>query len=86
MFAVGGDPRATSSWTRGAVYALPRDGFRREWGNEWVNPRPVRPELCVPVGPDDFPLRETVIGLSGPDEFRRVGRHLRAAKRERASG
>ena len=86
MFAIGGDPTASSSWTGGAVYALPRDGFRREWGNEWVNAGPVHPELCVPVDPADFPLRDTVIGLSGSEEFRRVGHHLRAAKRERASG
>jgi hypothetical protein len=85
MFAIGGDPTVSASWTEGAVYALPRDGFRREWGHEWVNARSGRPELCVPVSPDDFPLRDSVIGLSGPDEFRRVRDHLRAAKRERAS-
>ncbi|MBM2821528.1 MAG: hypothetical protein HW413_274 [Thermoleophilia bacterium] len=85
MFAIGGDPAESTSWTEGAVYALPRDGFRREWGHEWVNARPVRPELCVPVSPDDFPLRDSVIGLSGPGEFRRVRDHLRAAKREQVS-
>lgn len=85
MFAIGGDPASPSSWTRGAVYVLPRAGFRREWGHEWVTARPVRPLLRVLVGPEDFPLRDTVVGLSTPDEFRRVNRHLRAAKRERAS-
>jgi len=85
MFAIGGDPASPTSWTRGVVYALPRDGFRREWGHEWVTARPVRPLLRVLVGPEDFPLRDTVVGLSTPDEFRRVNRHLRAAKRERAS-
>ena len=85
MFAIGGDPAAPDTWTQGAVYALPRAGFRREWGHEWVNPEPVRPVLRVPVGPEDFPLRDAVIGLSTPDEFRRVNHHLRAAKRERAS-
>ena len=80
MFAIGGDPAASTSWTRGAVYAVPRSGFRSEWGHEWVSPRAVRLVLRVPVGPDDFPLR---IGLSGPDEFRRVSHHLRAAKRKR---
>ena len=85
MFAIGGDPASPSSWTRGAVYVLPRAGFRREWGHEWVTARPVRPLLRVLVGPEDFPLRDTVVGLSTPDEFRRDNRHLRAAKRERAS-
>ena len=83
MFAIGGDPAASSSWTEGAVYALSRTGFRREWGHEWVNPEPVRPELRVPVRPEDFPLRDAVIGLSTPEEFRRVSHHLRAAKRAR---
>ena len=83
MFAIGGDPSAPTSWTRGAVYAVPRSGFRREWGHEWVRPSAVRPLLRVTVGPEDFPLRDAVIGLSGPDEFRRVSHHLREAKRER---
>lgn len=85
MFAIGGDPGAPESWTDGVVYALPRTGFRREWGREWVSPAPVRPVLRVPVRPEDFPLRDAVVGLSGPDEFRRVAHHLRRAKRERAS-
>jgi hypothetical protein len=85
MFAIGGDADAPETWTRGTVYALPRAGFRREWGNEWVSAEPARPVLRVPVGPDDFPLRHAVVGLSGPDEFRRVSHHLRAAKRDRAS-
>lgn len=83
MFAIGGDPAASTSWRRGAVYAVARTGFRREWGHEWVNPSAVRPLLSVLVGPEDFPLRESVIGLSGQDEFRRVTHHLRAAKRAR---
>jgi hypothetical protein len=86
MFALGGDPSASTSWTRGAVYALPRAGFRREWGHEWVSARPVRPELRVPVGPEDLPLRQAVIGLSTPEEFRRVSHHLRAAKRATTAG
>jgi hypothetical protein len=85
MFAIGGDPAASTSWTRGAVYAVPRSGFRREWGHEWVSPRAVRPLLRVLVRPQDFPLREAVIGLSGRDELRRVSHHLRAAKRKRAA-
>jgi hypothetical protein len=84
MFAVQADPTASSSWTRGAVYALPRAGFRREWGNEWVSREPARPLLRVPVGPEDFPLRHAVLGLSSEGEFRRVIPLLRAAKRERA--
>jgi hypothetical protein len=85
MFAMGADPNLPTSWTQGVVYALPRTGFRREWGHEWVNPEPVRPVLRIPVGPEDFPLRDAVVGLSSPEEFRRVSHHLRAAKRERAS-
>jgi hypothetical protein len=84
MFAIGGDPTAAASWTRGTVYALPRAGFRREWGHEWVNARPVRPLLRVPVVPEDFPLRDHVLGLSTPEEFRRIVPLLRAGKRERA--
>jgi hypothetical protein len=85
MFAIGGDVAASTSWTRGTVYVLPRAGFRREWGHEWVSSKAVRPLLRIPVGPDDFPLRDTVIGLSSPEEFRRVSHHLRTAKRERAA-
>jgi hypothetical protein len=66
MFAIGADSAAAASWTRGAVYALPRAGFRREWGHEWVRAEPVRPLLRVPVGPEDFPLHESVIGSQRP--------------------
>lgn len=84
-FAIEGDPASPASWTRGMMYALPRTGFRREWENEWVSPGAVRPTLRVPVEPDDFPLHEVVVGLSGPEEFRRVIHHLRAAKRARSA-
>lgn len=84
MFAIGGDPAAHGSWTQGTIYVLPRAGFQREWGHEWVHPGTVRPLLRVPVGPEDFPLRDSVVGLAGPEEFRRVTHHLRAAKRRRA--
>lgn len=60
MFALGGDPGSSTSWTQGVIYALPRGGFRREWGQEWVSGKPVRPLLRVPVGPQDFPLRHAV--------------------------
>src|SRR6266536_3175297 len=83
MFALGGDPEAATSWTRGAGYALPRDGFRHEWGQEWVSGEPARPLLGVPVGPEDFPLRASTVGAT-PAEFRRIIPHLRHAKRERA--
>jgi hypothetical protein len=58
------DPTAPETWTRGAVYAVPRAGFRREWGNEWVSAAPVRPILRVLVGPEHFPLRDAVRGRS----------------------
>jgi hypothetical protein len=81
VFAIAGDPASPLTWAHGTMYALPRESFRHEWGNEWVSARPVRPVLRIPVQPEDFPLREAVVGLSGPEEFRHVLRHLRAAKR-----
>jgi hypothetical protein len=83
LFAIGGDPKAADSWTRGTVYALPRDGFRREWGREWVRGEAVEPVLRVSVGPEDFPLRDAVI--EAPPEFRQLGAAFRAAKRARAA-
>ena len=82
VLAIAGDPGAADTWTDGVVYVLPQKGFRREWGNEWVNPDPVHPLMRVPVRPDDFPLRDAVVGLT---ELRRVGRQLRAAKRARTN-
>lgn len=83
VFAVYGDPAAPSTFTDGVVYALPRAGFRREWGNEWVHPDPVRPQLRIHVQPDDFPLLHTVVGLAMPTGVRDVIRRLRAGKRGR---
>jgi hypothetical protein len=83
LFAIGGDPASADSWRPGVVHALPRDGFRREWGREWVRGEAVEPVLRVPVGPEDFPLLETVI--EAPPDFRGVGKSLRAAKRRRAA-
>jgi hypothetical protein len=81
-FATASDPADASSWTHGAVYAVPRDGFRREWGREWVKADAVRPVLRVLVRPEDFPLREVVVQAT-PEQFRRIFRHLRAARRAR---
>lgn len=62
MFRVfGADPGLETTWTNGAVYAVARDGFRREWGNEWLRGAEVTPVLRVLVGPDDFPLRHVVV-------------------------
>ncbi len=83
-FATASDPADPASWSEGAVYALPRAGFRREWGREWVSGQPVRPLLRVLVGPDDFPLRHAVVATT-PEQFRRLFSHLRAEKRERAA-
>ena len=80
VFAIGEDPAATSSWTRGAVYALPRAGFRREWGREWVSSSAVRPVLRVLVRPEDFPLRESVVAMSRGEGFRSFRRRLQAAR------
>lgn len=83
-FATGSDPADPASWTRGAVYALPRSGFDREWGRELVSGQAVRPLLRILVGPEDFPLRHAVVAAT-PEQFRRIFAHLRAAKRERAA-
>jgi hypothetical protein len=56
----GADPHEETTWTNGAVYALPRDGFRLEWGNEWLRSTEVRPALRVLVRPGDFPFRDIV--------------------------
>lgn len=64
------DPAVTdgrSLLAPGFVYVLPPEGFEPmppyEWPGlgwvrepHWVNPHPVRPLLCVPVAPGDFPL------------------------------
>jgi hypothetical protein len=84
MFAIVADPAADETWTPGVVYALPRDGFRREWGNEWMSERRVQPALRIPVKPEDFPLRESVVGLADTGELRRVLRHLRASRKARS--
>lgn len=78
--AVYGDPAAPATWTDGVVYALPRTGFRREWGNEWVSSAPVQPRLRIPVQPTDYPLRHTVVGLAPSLGVRGVIRRLRAAR------
>jgi hypothetical protein len=56
----GADPSEETTWTHGAVYAVVRDGFRREWGNEWLATNDVRPVLRVLVRPSDFPLHHAV--------------------------
>jgi hypothetical protein len=56
----GADPDNETTWTQGAVYAMPRNGFRREWGNEWLRSTDVTPVLRVLVRPSDFPLRHVV--------------------------
>lgn len=56
------DPRDETMWTHGAVYAVERSGFWREWGNEWLRGAEVTPVLRVLVRPSDFPLRHVVAG------------------------
>ena len=59
MFRVfGADPHDETTWTSGAVYAVARDWFRREWGNEWLAGNETAPVLRVLVQPSDFPLRD----------------------------
>jgi hypothetical protein len=84
IFALfGADPASASSWSRGTVYALPRAGFRREWGHEWVSRTPVRPLLQVPLGPEDFPLRDAVVAASPGEGLLGLRRRLRATKEQR---
>ena len=53
--------------TAGFVYVLPSEGFEQappfvwpELGEvleaQWVNPNAVKPLMCLPIAPDDFPL------------------------------
>lgn len=79
LFAIAGDPAAAESWSDGVVYVLPRAGFRREWGREWVSAEAVRPLLRVPVSPEDFPLRGATIAF--PEDQRQLLAAFRAAKR-----
>ena len=68
MFRVfGADPRDETTWTHGAVYAVSREGFRREWGNEWLTGEEVTPVLRVLVQPSDFPLRHIVGTIRAAD-------------------
>ena len=61
MFRVfGADPHKETTWTHGAVYAVQRAEFWREWGNEWLRGTEVTPVLRVLVRPSDFPLRHVV--------------------------
>jgi hypothetical protein len=61
MFRVfGADPHQETTWTDGAVYAVPRNGFWREWGNEWLRDGEVTPVLRVLVRSSDFPTRDAV--------------------------
>ncbi|WP_157974059.1 hypothetical protein [Desertihabitans aurantiacus] len=62
--------RVDEPWTTGWVYLLPTAGFRRQVldvpgvepvrSAQWVSHQPVRPLARVPVGPEDFPLRDRV--------------------------
>ncbi|MBD0328895.1 MAG: hypothetical protein ICV64_02175 [Thermoleophilia bacterium] len=83
LFVVFTDEQPSSWCTDGVVHALPRAGFQREWGQEWVRADPVRPVLRVPVGPADFPLRDAVLQVSPRDPSPKLIRRLRAAKRTR---
>jgi hypothetical protein len=56
----GANPHDETTWTHGAVYAVPPDGFRCEWGNEWLRSTSVTPLLQLLVQPSDFPLRHVV--------------------------
>ena len=85
VFAVVGASAEGGTFTDGVVYALPRAGFRREWGNEWVSPEAVRPQLRIHVTPADFPLLDTVVELSSPLGIRSAVRQLRAPKRKRGT-
>jgi hypothetical protein len=76
LFATVGEP----AWKRGAVYAVRRAGFRREWGREWVSAERAEPVLRVLIEPEDFPLRDHVLAAGDLAGLR--GR-FREAKRSR---
>jgi hypothetical protein len=42
----GADPHEETTWTHGAVYAVQRAGFWREWGNEWLRGTAVITGVC----------------------------------------
>ena len=62
MFRVLGRTLATTRRGRTVPLRGSRDGFRREWGNEWLAGNEVAPVLRVLVQPSDFPLRNTTTG------------------------
>jgi hypothetical protein len=79
LFALEGEP----SWVDGMVYALPSETFEATPSSrELVSLTAVRPRLRIPVGPDDFPLRDKTIGFRRGESVRRVAiRHaLRLAR------
>lgn len=56
-----------SPFRAGALYLLPRERFQPvplypggPPSSEWTSTEPVRPLACLPVTPDDFPLRQAV--------------------------
>jgi hypothetical protein len=57
FFAVGTDE---DPWTRGTVFVLPRAGFRRTHGFEWLSEEPVEPLARIDVEPADFPFVDRV--------------------------
>jgi hypothetical protein len=69
LFALEGAP----SWVDGMVYALPSATFEATPSSrELVSCVAVRPRLRVPVGPDDFPLRDKTIGFRRGESVRHV--------------
>jgi hypothetical protein len=53
-----GAPGGTE-WVTGVVYALPQSAFET-WGHDWVSKSAVRPQLCLPVVPEDIPFLTTL--------------------------
>ena len=77
---VGADPADETSWTRGAVYALPRDGFRREWGQEWVKGTGSGPSCACSSGRKTFRCEPRWSRPVPGDGFLSIRRRLQAAR------
>jgi hypothetical protein len=73
LFSIGSDPTRTESWTRGAVYLLPRETFTQTpRTREFVSDVAVRPRARLTVEPDDFPFRNSTLWHARGDSPRRV--------------
>ncbi len=67
FFSVNAIWLAKQLWSPGAIYILPKDGFRQSDTNgirfdEWINESPIRPLMKLAIEPQDFPFLSQVAG------------------------